>query len=87
MAVETVFTTLLCLTALQFGWTFFAFWIAAVSLGMYLINVLLMDIPWALVRGHAFGDTSGLWTIARTPAALVTILLLAVRIFLVWYAS
>jgi hypothetical protein len=87
MVVETTFTSLVCVTAFLSGWTFIAFWTAAISLGMYLINVLLMDIPWALVRGHAFGDTSGLWTIAKLPAALLTILMLIVRIFLVWYAA
>jgi hypothetical protein len=87
MVVETTFTAVLCLTAFQLGWTFLAFWVAVVSLAMYLVNVLLMDIPWALLRGHAIGDTSGLWTIAKMPAALLTILMLTVRIVLVWYTS
>jgi hypothetical protein len=87
MVVETVFTTALCLTLFQLGWTFLAFWTAAISLGMYLINVFMMDIPWALVRGHAFGDTSGLWTIAKLPAIVLTILMLFVRILLIWYTS
>jgi hypothetical protein len=87
MVVETIFTTLVCITAFQLGWTVLAFWTAAISLGMYLINVLLMDIPWALLRGHAVGDTSGLWTIARVPTVLLTMLMLIVRIFLIWYAS
>lgn len=86
MVVETVFTAFVCLTALQLDWRFLAFWIAAISLGMYLINVLLMDVPWALIRGHAIGDTSGLWTIAKVPTALLTLLMLADRICLVWYA-
>jgi hypothetical protein len=87
MVVETIFTSLSCVTAFLLGWTFLAFWTAVMSLSMYVINVSLMDVPWALIRGHAFGDTSGLWIIAKLPAALLTILLLIVRISLVWYAA
>jgi hypothetical protein len=87
MVLETMFTVLVCMTALQLGWTVLAFWSAAMSLSIYLVNVLLMDIPWALIRSHANGDTSGLWTIAKAPTALLTILMLTVRIFLVWLAS
>jgi hypothetical protein len=87
LVVETVFTTLICVIALLLGFTFIAFWTAAISLGMYLVNVLLMDVPWALVKGHAFGDTSGLWTIAKGPTALLTVLMLIGRISLVWSAA
>ena len=82
-----LFSVLVCMTAFELGWSFLAFWTAAMSLAMYLIYVLLMDLPWALLLGHPCGDTSGLWMIAKVPAALLTILILLVDIFLVWWVS
>lgn len=87
LLAETAFTALLCVAAMQLDWRTVAFWAAVISLGMYLINVLLMDVPWALMRRHAFGDTSGLWEIARLPALVVTLLMLAVRVLLLWYVA
>ena len=87
MVVGELFSVLVCLTAFQLGWTFLAFWTAVMSLAMYLINVLLMDLPWALLRGTPAGDTSGLWMIAKLPAALLTIIILLVDIFLVLRVS
>jgi hypothetical protein len=87
LVTETGFTAIVCVLAVQLGWRSVAFWTAVISLAMYLINVLLMDIPWALIRRHAFGDTSGLWEIARMPATVVTISMLAIRLILVWYVS
>jgi hypothetical protein len=54
---------------------------------MYLINVLQMDLPWALIGRHAFGDTSGLGEIPRLPALVVTALMLATRLILVWFVT
>jgi hypothetical protein len=85
LVAETGFTTIVCILAMQLGWRSVAFWTAVISLAVYLINVLLMDIPWALIRRHAFGDTSGLWEISRLPALVVTALMLAIRLLLVWY--
>jgi hypothetical protein len=85
--VETVFSTLLCVTAFLLGWTFLAFWSAVISLSMYLIYVLLIDLPWTLLRGQPCGDTSGLWMIAKLPTALLTILMVVLNIFLVWLVS
>jgi hypothetical protein len=87
LCAETAFTILVCTLAMQLGWQSVAYWTAVISLAMYLINVLLMDVPWALVHRHAFGDTSGLWEISRLPAAVVTILMLAIRLLLVWYGT
>ena len=87
MVVGEVFSVFVCLTAFHLGWTYLAFWTAVMSLAVYLINVLLMDLPWAILRGHPCGDTSGLWMIAKLPAALLTILILLVAIFLVWRVS
>jgi hypothetical protein len=87
LIAETGFTTILSVLAVQFGWLTVAFWTAVISLAMYLVNVVLMDIPWAVIRRHAFGDTSGLWEISRLPASIVTVLMLAIRLSLVWYAT
>ena len=87
LVVGTTFTTIVCVTAFLFGWTLIAFWIAAISLSMYLVNVLVMDIPRALIQGHSVGDTSGLWTIAKIPTASLTILILSLHIFLIWLSK
>jgi hypothetical protein len=87
LVTETVFTTVVCLLAVRLGWRSVTFWTAVSSLSMYLINVLLMDVPWALIRRQAFGDTSGLWEISRMPALVVTALMLATRLTLVWYVT
>jgi hypothetical protein len=87
LIAETGFTTIVSVLAVQFGWLTVAFWTAVISLAMYLFNVVLMDIPWAVIRRHAFGDTSGLWEISRLPASIVTFLMLAIRLSLVWYAT
>jgi hypothetical protein len=41
----------------------------------------------SMIRRHAFGDTSGLWEIARMPALVVMVLMLAIRLILVWYVT
>ena len=68
LILGTVFTTGLCLCAMQLGLRGLAVWVAYLSLAMYLVNVLLMDLPWAILNRRAFGDTSGLWQIAKLPA-------------------
>jgi hypothetical protein len=87
LVTETGFSTIVCILAVRLGWHSVGFWTAVISLAMYLVNVLLMDLPWALIRRHAIGDTSGLWEIARMPALVVTVLMLAIRLILVWYVT
>jgi hypothetical protein len=87
LVTETGFTSIVCILAAKLGWQSVAFWLAVISLAMYLVNVVLMDIPWALIRHHAFGDTSGLWQISRLPALVVTALMLAIRLLLVRYVA
>jgi hypothetical protein len=60
-----------------------AFWVACVSLGMYAINVALMDLPWALRYRCAAGDTSGLWQIAPVQTAIFSAVMVASRVLLV----
>jgi hypothetical protein len=53
-------TTVVCLGLGRSGWGRVDFWVAWLSLGMYPINVLLMDLTWGLGYRCAAGDTSGL---------------------------
>jgi hypothetical protein len=87
MVMGTVFSTLVYMTEFLLGWTVLAFWIAVLSLATYLINVLLMDLPWAMLRGHPCGDTSGMWMIAKVPTALLAVFMIVLDIFLMWLAS
>jgi hypothetical protein len=65
LVTEAAFTVAPCTLATLLGWRSVVFWAAVLSLAMYLINVLLMDVPWAMVRRPAFGDTRGLWGVAK----------------------
>ena len=87
IVVETIFAAGVSLAALHAGWSVVAFWTAAMSLALYAINVLLMDLPWALLHRHSVGDTSGLWEIARLPAVVFTVAVIAVKVLLVVYVS
>jgi hypothetical protein len=87
MVLELAFTTALWGAALAAGYRGVAFWVACVSLGMYAINVGLMDLPWALRNRCAVGDTSGLWQIAPLPAAVFSALMVASRVLLVVFGA
>jgi len=87
IVVETAFSAAACLIALWAGWQAAAFWVASMSLGLYLVNLLLMDLPRALAYRRAAGDTSGLWEIAPLPAVALTVLALSARVLLVLYAA
>jgi hypothetical protein len=83
MMLELLWTGAVCGAALLGGYREIAFWAACVSLGMYAINVGLMDLPWALRYRTAAGDTSGLWEIAHWPAVIFSVCMAASRILLV----
>jgi hypothetical protein len=86
MVLELAFVTLVWALCLMTGYPALAFWAACISLGMYLINVCLMDLPWALRYRCAAGDTSGLWQIAPVPALLFSLFMLTSRLLLVVYS-
>jgi hypothetical protein len=83
MLLELAFATALWTGAMAGGYREAAFWVAAISLGMYAINVCLMDLPWAIRYRTAAGDTSGLWQIAPVPAVLFSAAMVASRAALV----
>ncbi len=83
MVFELCVTAVVCLWAGIAGRDGLAFWAARMSLWLYLVNVCLMDLPWALRYRCAAGDTSGLWQIARLPAVLLSAAMLSCRVVLV----
>jgi hypothetical protein len=83
MALELLWTGAVCAVALLAGYRELAFVAACVSFGMYAINVLFMDLPWALRYRTAAGDTSGLWEIAPWPAVIFSVAMVAGRVLLV----
>jgi hypothetical protein len=83
MVLELAFASLVWIVCRATGYPTLAFWAAGISLGMYLINVCLMDLPWALYNRSACGDTSGLWQIDPVPAVLFSLVMLAGRLLLV----
>jgi len=83
MVLELIFTTALWLAAMVTGYRGVALCTASVSLGMYAINVGLMDLPWALRYRSAVGDTSGLWQIAPVPAVFFSAVMVTSRVLLV----
>jgi hypothetical protein len=87
MVFELTVTAMVCLASMRVGWGGVAFWVAWLSLSMYLINVLLMDLPMALRYRHAIGDTSGLWEIAKLPAVLTSAAMVAGRVGLVAWTA
>jgi hypothetical protein len=84
---ETLFTVAATLLFVQFGLPKMALLVAAMSLVMNLIAVLVLDLPLAWRIGHPAGDVSGLWALAKLPTALVVVGMLAIRVALLWYAA
>jgi hypothetical protein len=83
MVVELIVTGLICLVASLSDWRGLAFWVACMSLGLYIVNVFLMNVPWAIRYSTAAGDTSGLWQIAKLPAVIVSLAMFGSRVALV----
>jgi hypothetical protein len=86
LLLETVFTTIVSVLLVQFGWPKMA--LAVVGLSLVLI------VPWLILEplmawrtGHAWGDFSGMWFIAKLPTVILVLGLLAVRALLGWYAA
>jgi hypothetical protein len=83
MVLELAFTTALWAAAMGTGYPGVALTAACISLGMYAINVGLMDLPWAVRYRCAAGDTSGLWQIAPVPAVIFSAVMVASRVTLI----
>jgi hypothetical protein len=87
MVAELAFTATVLGAAVALGYRAVGFWVACVSLGMYVVNVALMDLPWAWRYRCAAGDTSGLWQIAPVPAVIFSAVMVAGRVLLVVLAA
>jgi hypothetical protein len=83
--LETIFSWTAVFVAWQMGWLNLARMIAMHSLILYVIYLFLMDLPMALWRRTAWGDTSGLWFLSRLGTVVLTCVLLFTRIGLLWY--
>jgi len=83
MTLELCFTAGLGFALAAAGWRSRAYFLACLSLGMFLGNVLLMDLPLAVKHRTAAGDTSGLWQIAPGWAVLFSLAMLGARVLLV----
>jgi hypothetical protein len=87
MAFELAFVAAVWGLALASGYRSVAFVVACVSLGMYAINVGIMDLPWALRYRCPAGDTSGLWQISAAAALIYSALMVTGRALLVAYSA
>lgn len=87
MVLELAFAVVVWGTTLWSGYRALALTTGCVSLGMYAINVGLMDLPWALRYQCAAGDTSGMWQIAPVPAVFFTVVMVASRVLLVVFSA
>jgi hypothetical protein len=82
LLLETLFTIIVAVSLVQFGWAGLALAVLSVSLLMDA-SYLLVDMVMALRTGHAWGDFSGMWFLAKPPTALLVLVLLAPRAALV----
>jgi hypothetical protein len=86
MLLETVFTAVAVVVLVQLGLSKVALVVVGLS--------LLLFVPWLVMEpimvrrtGHAWGDLSGMWFLAKMPTLLLVPALLAIRILLIWYAT
>jgi hypothetical protein len=82
LVLETVFTIIVAVSLVQLGWAGLALAVLSLSLLMDA-SYLLVDMVMALRTGHAWGDFSGMWFLAKLPTALLVLVLLAPRAALV----
>lgn len=84
LLTETVFAVVAVTAFMAAGWRSLAF---LVALSTFCLNAtyLALDAPAAIVRRKAFGDFSGLWTLARVPTVLLVAGLLTFRVLLLLY--
>lgn len=84
LITETVFAVVVVVAFIESGWRSLAFFVA---FSTFCLNAryLVLDAPSAIVRRKAFGDFSGLWTMAWVPTVLLVVGLLTIRVLLLWY--
>jgi membrane-associated protease RseP (regulator of RpoE activity) len=83
---ETVFLAALCGTLVYLQQRLFALVAVGVSLLMYAIYVLAMDLPQSRARGKPWGDTTILVHLARAPGLTVAAIMVISRLLLLLFA-
>lgn len=86
MLLETAFTTTVSVIFLLLGFPKLALIIAGLSLWLWVVYIVLMDVPMAIRRGYPWGDISGMWWLAKGPTLLLATAMLLVRVGLVGLA-
>lgn len=84
LVMETLFSVSATLTFMAFGFRNVAFLIAF-STVLHYVTYLMWDVPTTWRRGHACGDFSGLWALAKFPTAMLIPGLLVVQFSLLWF--
>lgn len=86
LLLETLFTIIVTVLLVQFGWPKMA--VAVVGLSLVLLVPWLVLEPIMVWRtGHAWGDFSGMWFLAKLPTAILVLALLVIRVLLLPYAA
>ncbi len=87
VVVEGLFALLATTLFVALDQDLLAFWTPVLSLAVLLINVVLMDVPWAIIRKHPMGDFSGLWMIAKLPTLALFALMVGIRVAMICMSS
>jgi hypothetical protein len=85
LLAETLFSVGAFVMFVECGRPKWAFLIAFMSCCLFAGAVLMLDVVLAMLRGHACGDISGMWAMAKVPTALIFMALAAVRVWMLWY--
>jgi hypothetical protein len=80
MLLETLFTAIVSMIALLLGLPKLVLLIAGLSLWLWLVYIVLMDVPMAIRRGYPWGDLSGLWWLAKAPTLILAVGMLLIRV-------
>ncbi|HJQ78396.1 MAG TPA: hypothetical protein VJ828_00500 [Lacipirellulaceae bacterium] len=86
MLLETAFTTIVCVVALLLGAPKLVLILAGLSLWLWVVYIVAMDVPMAIRRRYPWGDISGMWWLAKTPTLMLAVGMLMVRMWLIWAA-
>lgn len=81
---ESALTTATCLGLLAAGRPRIASIFVEMSLWLFVLGVLAVDLLPAWRAGRPMGDVSGMWAVAKAPTALLIAALLALRLGLLW---
>jgi hypothetical protein len=82
-ALETAFLVALTCVLCALGFWIYAMVAPGVSLSMYLVYVFAMDLPQSRRLNRPWGDTTILFSLCKTPAIAVVLLMVGVRLALV----